>query len=90
MTSDDLISVLPREAGRVDMAELDFPPTWVTSETVVCGSEGKLVDEVTISETLVVMVVDRTPGVASISELVFHGFLVADCPEEAGIVDIIA
>ena len=90
MTSDDLISVLPGEAGRADMGELEFPPTWVSNETVVCGSEGKLVDEVIISETLVVMLVDRTPGVASISELVFHDFLVSDCPEEAGIVEVIA
>ena len=88
--SDDMIFVESEVTGRIDMVELGCPPTWVSNETVVCGSEGKLVDEVIISETLVVMLVDRTPGVASISELVSHGALVSTCPDKAGNIEVIA
>lgn len=48
LPSDGIIFVESEVAGSIDMAELGCPTTWVSSETVVCGSEGITVGEVII------------------------------------------
>ena len=47
---EGMISVLPGEAGKVDMVERGCSPTWETIEVVVSGLR---VDEVMISEIVV-------------------------------------
>lgn len=46
--SDGMIFVKSEVAARIDMAELGCPPTWVSNETLVCGSEGITVGEIII------------------------------------------
>lgn len=74
---DGIISVIPGDTDFVDMAELDCSPKWVTSETVVCDSEGIRVGDVIISGTLGEMVVERNPEVPSIPGWGTHGTVVS-------------
>lgn len=77
VTCDGIISVIPGAIDFVDMVELDSSSKWVTSETVVCDSEGKRVGDVIISGTLGEVVIERTLEVPSIPGWVTHGTVVS-------------
>lgn len=85
MTSGDIVSVVLGETGRID-TELGCSSTWVTNETIICGSEGIRVGDDIMSGTLAVMMVED-PEVTFVSGWVTDVVLLPGGNIETGRVD---
>lgn len=90
VTSDCIISVIPRDTGLIDKVELGCSSMWVTNETVLYDSGGIRVVAVIISVIPVVMVVFGTPDMVSLSGGMNDEAVVSGRPMETSRVEVIA